>query len=220
MVDTVDRGPYYKMIDRQALARQQQTGESYEKAFTECYTAPENIAIRDMAQYEHLAKSHDVMFGTGLSSIPEQKAPPYDPLRKQAELAEHLGPAHARLHSMAVDHQRAHSGMSYQQAYSYLYGKMENAPLREKIKSEHMRATMPAHAEGELGKAAPMDAVQDDVDGARPTLPCVYVAGARGRGEQRWPQRCKAKGMGGRLMVRRSKGHARVCHRGRARGLS
>jgi hypothetical protein len=30
----IDRGPYYKMLDRQALARQSQTGESYAKAFT------------------------------------------------------------------------------------------------------------------------------------------------------------------------------------------
>jgi hypothetical protein len=54
--------------------------------------------------------------------------------------------------------------MSYQSAYGYLYSKPENAPLREKIKSEHMRATMSAHAEGELGKAAPPDEVQDFVD--------------------------------------------------------
>jgi hypothetical protein len=30
----IDRGPFYKMLDRQALARQQQTGESYAVAFT------------------------------------------------------------------------------------------------------------------------------------------------------------------------------------------
>jgi hypothetical protein len=53
-----------------------------------------------------------------------------------------LGAAHAQMHSMAVDHQRAHSGMSYQQAYSHLYSRPENAPLREKIKAEHMAATM------------------------------------------------------------------------------
>jgi hypothetical protein len=139
MVDTVDRGPYYRMIDRQALARQQQTGESYAKAFTECYTAPENIAIRDMAQYEHLAKSHDVMFGTKLSGIPVAKAAaPYDPLQKSAELAEIRGPAHAKLHSMAIDYQRAHAGVSYSSAYSHEYVRPENASLREKIKNEHL----------------------------------------------------------------------------------
>jgi hypothetical protein len=54
--------------------------------------------------------------------------------------------------------------MSYQQAYSYLYGKMENAPLREKIKTEHLRASMAAvQDQGELGKAAPADPKQDDI---------------------------------------------------------
>jgi hypothetical protein len=53
-----------------------------------------------------------------------------------------IGPAHAKLHPMAVDHQRAHSGMSYQQAYSHLYSRPENQALREEIKSEHMKATM------------------------------------------------------------------------------
>ena len=75
--------------------------------------------------------------------IPVAKsAPAYDPLAKAAEIAEHLGPNHAKLHSMAVDHQRAHAGMSYQSAYSYLYAKPENQGLRNAVKAEHMRATM------------------------------------------------------------------------------
>jgi hypothetical protein len=161
----ISRGPFYSMLDRQALARQQQTGESYAVAFTKVYEDPSNRSIVDQAQHEHLAKSHDVMFGTGLSAIPVQKAAPYDPLAKAAELAEHLGPSHAKLHSMAVDHQRANPGMSYQSAYSHLYSRPENAALRNAVKSEHMRATMAGVGDGELGKAeAPMDAVQDDVD--------------------------------------------------------
>jgi hypothetical protein len=74
----------------------------------------------------------------------EKAAPPPDPLQKAAEVAEFLGPAHAKMHSLAVDHQRAHSGMSYQQAYSHLYSRLENAPLREKIKAEHLAASMAA----------------------------------------------------------------------------
>jgi hypothetical protein len=66
------------------------------------------------------------------------------PDAKQDDVPEHIGPAHARLHSLAVDHQRAHSGMSYQQAYSHLYSKPENSTLREKIKAEHMSQTMAA----------------------------------------------------------------------------
>jgi hypothetical protein len=160
-------GPYYAMIEKQARARQAITGETFAKAFTECYEDPSNRSIVDQAQYEHIAKSHDQMFGTGLSTTPVQKQAPYDPLAKAAELAEHLGPSHAKLHSMAIDHQRANPGMSYQSAYGYLYAKPENVSLRNAIKAEHMNATMSAHADGELGKAAaPMDAVQDDVDPA------------------------------------------------------
>jgi hypothetical protein len=81
--------------------------------------------------------------------------------RKAAEIAEHLGPAHARLHSLAIDHQRARAGMSYESAYAYLYGKPENLygkpeneALRNAVKAEHMRATMSGLGGGELGKAA------------------------------------------------------------------
>jgi hypothetical protein len=156
--------PFYKMIDRQALARQQQTGESYAVAFTKCYEDPTNKVIVDNLKYEDQARSHDAIFGSRFSAIPAAKTAPYDPLQKSAEIAEQFGPAHAKLHSMAVDHQRAHSGMSYEQAYSHLYSRMENAPLRDAIKAEHMRASMAGLGDGELGKAAaPMDAVQDYV---------------------------------------------------------
>jgi hypothetical protein len=76
-------------------------------------------------------------------------------------MAEHLGPAHAKIHSLAIDHQHAHPGMSYQSAYGYLYAKPENVSLRNAVKAEHMQATMAGR--GELGKAAPADALQDDV---------------------------------------------------------
>jgi hypothetical protein len=166
MVDTVDRGPFAKMLDRQALALQAQIGGSYEQAYVKVYCDPSNKVIVDNARLNHLEQSHDAIYGTRLSPIPVAKAAPsYDPLRKAAEIAEQFGPAHAKLHSMAVDHQRAHSGMTYEQAYSHLYSRMENAPLREKIKAEHLRASMAAGlGDGELGKAAaPMDAVQDYV---------------------------------------------------------
>jgi hypothetical protein len=162
------RGPYYAMLDRQAGARQAVTGESFEKAFTECYCDPSNAVIRDNATYEHLAQGYDSTFGYRLSAIPVAKAAPaFDPIRKHAELAEHLGPAHAKLHSLAVDHQRAHGGMSYQQAYSHLYSRPENVSLRNAVKAEHMQATMSGVGQG-LGKAAaPADALQDDVDPSR-----------------------------------------------------
>jgi hypothetical protein len=164
MVDTVDRGPYMAMLNRQARARQAVTGESFEKAFTECYIAPENASIRDNATYEHLAMGEDAICGSRLSPLSVQKAAPsYDPLAKAAELAEHLGPNHAKLHSMAIDHQRAHDGMSYQSAYAYLYGKPENVGLRNAVKAEQLKATMSGYADQGLGKAAPADPAQDDV---------------------------------------------------------
>jgi hypothetical protein len=64
---------------------------------------------------------------------------------------------------MAVDHQRAHAGMSYQSAYAYLYAKPENVSLRNAVKAEHMSATMAGLGQ-DLGKAAPPDPEQDYVD--------------------------------------------------------
>jgi hypothetical protein len=156
----INRGPYHAIIEKQARARQAITGESFARAFTAIYEAPESAALRDGARLDHLSKQHDAMHGTKLSLTPAAKAAAYDPLRKAAEMAEHLGPAHARLHSMAVDHQRAHPGMSYQSAYGYLYNKPENTALREKIKSEHMQATMSGYGNG-LDKAPPPDPSQD-----------------------------------------------------------
>ena len=144
----ISRGPYHAILDKMALARQAQTGESYAKAFTEVYTDPANGTLRDGAQYDYIVKGMDAIYGTSKSLVPVEKAaPPPDPLQKAAEVAEvaeFLGPAHAKIHSLAVDHQRAHSGMTYEQAFSHLYSRPENGPLREKIKSEHMRASMAA----------------------------------------------------------------------------
>jgi hypothetical protein len=93
----ISRGPYQAILDKMALARQAQTGESYAKAFTEVYTDPANVMLRDGAQYDHLAKSMDAIYGTTKSLVPVEKAaPPPDPLQKAAEVAEFLGPAHAQ----------------------------------------------------------------------------------------------------------------------------
>ncbi|MGC2222323.1 MAG: hypothetical protein WA624_08125 [Methylocella sp.] len=141
----IDRGPYYKILDKMALARQAETGESYAKAFTEVYTDPANVLIRDGAAYDDLAKAFDSVYGTAKSLIPRvEKAAPYDPLQKAADMAEHLGPAHARLHSMAVDHQRANPRLSYEAAYSRMYTHPENAGLRAEINREHLAASMAA----------------------------------------------------------------------------
>jgi hypothetical protein len=79
--------------------------------------------------------------------------------------AQLLGPAHARLHSQAVDHKRANPRFSYEVAYSRMYTAPENAGLRAEINREHLGASMAAvHGHGELGKAvAPPDPAQDYV---------------------------------------------------------
>ena len=101
------RGPYHAILDKMALARQAETGESYAKAYTEIYTDPSNAALHDGVQYDELARAFDSSHGTAKSLVPVAKEAPYDPLRKAADMAEHLGPAHAKLHSMAVDNMRA-----------------------------------------------------------------------------------------------------------------
>jgi hypothetical protein len=68
-------------------------------------------------------------------------APQPAPPSREAE-AKLLGPAHARMHSMAVDHQRANPRLSYESAYSRMYTAPENAGLRGEINREHLAASM------------------------------------------------------------------------------
>jgi hypothetical protein len=55
---------------------------------------------------------------------------------------EELGPAHAKLHSLAVDHQRAHPRLSYESAYSQIYTHPSNAKLRDAARNEHLKASL------------------------------------------------------------------------------
>jgi hypothetical protein len=138
------RGPYHAILDKMALARQAQTGESYAKAYTEIYTDPSNAPLRDGVRYDELARAFDSSHGTAKSLIPVAKQASYDPLRKAADMAGLLGPAHARMHSMAVDHQRANPRLSYEAAYSRMYTHPENVGLRAEINREHLGASMGA----------------------------------------------------------------------------
>jgi hypothetical protein len=136
MTNEIDRGPFAKMLDRQALALQAQIGGSYEQAYVKVYTDPSNRTIVDNARLNHLEKSHDAMFGTKLSPIPVQKAAPPDPKQDFVQRAvEDRGPAHTRLHEMALEHSRAH-GLSYQQSYTRLFTSPENVALRAGIAAE------------------------------------------------------------------------------------
>ena len=143
--ERLSRGPYHAILDKLARARRAITGESYAKAFTEVYTDPANVTLRDGAQYDHIVKGMDAIHGTSKSLVPVEKAaPPPDPLQKAAEAAELLGPAHARLHSQTIDHMRANPRLSYESAYSRMYTHPENASLRAEINREHLGASMAA----------------------------------------------------------------------------
>jgi hypothetical protein len=90
-------------------------------------------------------------------------APQPAPPSREAE-AKLLGPAHAKMHSMAIDFQRANPRHSYESAYSRVYSAPENTSLRAEINREHLGTSMAAvHGHGELGKAAPPDPSQDYV---------------------------------------------------------
>jgi hypothetical protein len=144
----IEKHGFYDAIMKRANSLRAD-GESQQQAFAK--------TITDDPTGQLLYQAMKIAPGSEVKPAPQPA--PYDPLRKAAEAAELLGPAHARLHSLAVDHQRAHSGMSYEQAYSHLYSRHENVSLRNAVKAEHMRATMA----GVTKAAAPPDAEQDYV---------------------------------------------------------
>jgi hypothetical protein len=136
----IEKHDFYDAIVNRAEALRAD-GESRQQAFAKVITEDKTGRL--------LYKAMQIAPGAEVKPAP-QPAPP-----SREELARLLGPAHARLHSMAVDHQRAHSGMSYQQSYSYLYTRPENEPLREKIKAEHMAATLRTLSIGEAQNLDP-----------------------------------------------------------------
>jgi hypothetical protein len=80
-------------------------------------------------------------------------AGPADPLADlQKADAEVRGPAHAEMHSKAIDYQRTR-GNSYSQAYAHVYSHADNAALRRKVQSEHLGSTMAGLDAGEVEKA-------------------------------------------------------------------
>jgi hypothetical protein len=140
MTSEIDRGPYYKMLDRQALARQSQTGESYASAFTHVYTDPANVAIRDGSKYDNLAKAFDSVHGTSKSLV---KAAPPDPPQDDVR----PGSAHAELNELVVTHMKANPALSYQQAFTREYLHPNNRSLKDRVDSESIlraQATAPA----------------------------------------------------------------------------
>jgi hypothetical protein len=71
-------------------------------------------------------------------AVPQQPAT-YEQFGKA--VADAMGEAHARMHSLAVDAQRT-TGRTYQQSYARVYSAPENERLRNKVKAEHLAATL------------------------------------------------------------------------------
>ena len=105
-------------------------GESPQQAFAKVITEDETGRL--------LYKAMQIAPGAEVKPAP-QPAPP-----SREASARLLGPAHARLHSQAVDHQRANPRLSYESAYSRMYTAPENAGLRAEINREHLAASMAA----------------------------------------------------------------------------
>jgi hypothetical protein len=125
---------------------------TYQKAYNLVFSGPKNRELRKRVKFEerNVAAGKPLAANQGEAFIAD---PIRDAIRAtrptiKAEDApsgpeqDFLGPAHAKLHSMAVDHMRSHPGQSYAGSYSYLYSHKDNADLRAKVKAEHMRATM------------------------------------------------------------------------------
>jgi hypothetical protein len=159
MTDDINRGPFHAIIEKQARARQAVTGESFAKAFTECYTDPANAQIRDLAKFEHLAQGEDAICGTRLSMIPAQKAAPADALQDDVDPVS----AEYELHSRTITRMKNSPGMSYQRAFTHEYLAPENRSLKNRVTSEgilRMQAMAPAKpfpaytAPGHAGEAS------------------------------------------------------------------
>jgi hypothetical protein len=139
----INRGPFQAMMDRQALARQAQTGESYAAAFTKVYTDPANAEIRDLVRLDHLAKQSDAMHGTKLSLIPAAKAAPPDAVQDDVS----PGSAHAELNELVVARMKREPKLSYEQAFTREYLHPDNRSLKERVTAEgilHAQRLAPA----------------------------------------------------------------------------
>jgi hypothetical protein len=103
-------------------------GESPQKSFVKAITEDETGRL--------LYQAMKIAPGAEVKPV----ALPSPPSREES--ARLLGPAHARMHSMAVDHQRANPRLSYEAAYSRMYTAPENAGLRAEINREHLGAAL------------------------------------------------------------------------------
>ena len=137
----LEKDAFYDAIVKRAEALRAD-GESPQQAFSK--------TITDDPTGRLLYKAMKIAPGSKVKPVPQ----PVPPSPEAA--AKLLGPAHAKMHSQAVDHQRANPRLSYEAAYSRMYTHADNAGLRAEINREHLAASMAAHGQG-LGKVAPPD---------------------------------------------------------------
>ena len=126
---SLEKHEYYDAIKKRAEALRAD-GESPQQSFAKVITEDETGRL--------LFQAMKIAPGSEVKPAP-QPAPP-----SPEAAARLLGPAHARLHSQAVDHQRANPRLSYESAYSRMYTHPENASLRAEINREHLAASMRA----------------------------------------------------------------------------
>jgi hypothetical protein len=124
--------PFYKMLDRQALALQQQTGLSYASAFTKVYTDPSNKSIVDQARLEHLASGEDAICGTELATISIGKVAPPDETEDYVD----PGTAEYELHRLTVNRMKLEPNLSYQQSFTREYLAPGNRSLKQRYDQE------------------------------------------------------------------------------------
>jgi hypothetical protein len=125
----LEKHDYFAAIEGRA-AKLRADGESPQQAFTK--------TITDDPTGQMLYKAMKIAPGSEVKPEP-QPAPP-----SPEAAAKLLGPAHAKIHSQAVDHQRANPRLSYEAAYSRMYTHADNAGLRAEINREHLAASMGA----------------------------------------------------------------------------
>jgi hypothetical protein len=125
----LEKHDYLAAIENRAT-KLRANGESKEQSFTKTIVEDEIGKLL----YKALKRAP----GAEVKPAPQ----PVPPSREES--ARLLGPAHARLHSQAVDHQRANPRLSYESAYSRMYTHPENAGLRAEINREHLAASMAA----------------------------------------------------------------------------
>lgn len=124
MLDDAEKHHYDALIKMRA-AEIRTSVESEAQAYARTIT--DDAAGRILYREMKLAK------GTEIKPAPEP----------QPEKPAFIGPAHAKLHSLAVDNQRAHN-TTYASSYSNVYGRPENAALRAAAKAEHLAQSMAA----------------------------------------------------------------------------